>query len=173
MLSFYYIRNESATPPDIEVFNISFLLPYIKLYYKVRDIPRRVKIIALHEKPYVLFPNVLKRWSFQKNCTGKWFFLYHQERWYFFFRKTWSPSLDRNWKIIFLEKTHGNMNFFLKCSEKVVFPEKSYWNMTFLERLSGKTGFFYPKIYFFSARKMKDDLFLINIIYRQKVLAVT
>ena len=35
--------------------------------------------ITLHEKPYFLFPNVLKRWSFQKNRTGIWSFLYHQE----------------------------------------------------------------------------------------------
>ena len=45
ILSFYYIRNETATPLDISVVNISFLLTYIKLYYKVHDIPRRVKII--------------------------------------------------------------------------------------------------------------------------------
>ena len=31
--------------------------------------------------------NVPKRWSFQKNCTGIWSFLYHEERWHFFFPK--------------------------------------------------------------------------------------
>ena len=28
--------------------------------------------------------NVLKRWSFQKDCPGTWSFLYFLERWYFF-----------------------------------------------------------------------------------------
>ena len=49
--------------------------------------------------------NVLKRWSFQKNCTGIWSFLYYQERWYFFFPKIWSYSLDEKWKTIFLKKS--------------------------------------------------------------------
>lgn len=40
-----FFRNETATPLDISVVNISFLLTYIKLYYKVHDIQRRVKII--------------------------------------------------------------------------------------------------------------------------------
>ena len=26
---------------------------------------------TLHEKPYFLFPGILKRWFFQTNCTGK------------------------------------------------------------------------------------------------------
>ena len=29
--------------------------------------------------------NVLKRWSFQKNRAGVWYFLQYLERWYFFF----------------------------------------------------------------------------------------
>ena len=39
---------------------------------------------TLHEKPCFLFPDVLKRWSFQKNRTGIRSFLYYQERWCFF-----------------------------------------------------------------------------------------
>ena len=39
-----------------------------------------VKHQALHEKPYFLFLNVLKRWSFQKNRAGIWSFLYYPER---------------------------------------------------------------------------------------------
>ena len=27
-------------------------------------------VVTLHEKPYFLFPSVLKRWFSQKNCTG-------------------------------------------------------------------------------------------------------
>ena len=59
---------------------------------------------TLHEKPYFLFPNVLKRWSFQKYCGGIWSFLYYRERWYFFFPKIWSYTLDGKWKMIFLKK---------------------------------------------------------------------
>ena len=31
--------------------------------------------VTLHGKPYFLFPDALKRWSFQKNCAGTWSFL--------------------------------------------------------------------------------------------------
>ena len=57
-----------------------------------------------HGKPYFLFPDVLKRWYFQKNCAGIWSFLYYRERWYFFFPKIWSYTLDGKWKMIFLKK---------------------------------------------------------------------
>ena len=65
--------------------------------------------MALHKKPYFLFPNVLKRWSFQENCTGIWSLLYYQETLYFFFPRISSYSLDGKWKMIFLKKIHGNM----------------------------------------------------------------
>ena len=61
-------------------------------------------VFTLHGKPYFLSPDVLKRWSFQKNRTGIWSFLYYQERWYFFFPKIWSYTLDGKWKMIFLKK---------------------------------------------------------------------
>ena len=48
--------------------------------------------------------NVLKRWSFQKNRIGVWFFLYHQERWHFFFAKIWFFFTDGKWKMIFLKR---------------------------------------------------------------------
>ena len=59
---------------------------------------------ALHKKAYFLFPNILKKWSFQKNRTRIGSFLYYQERWYFFFLEIWFYSLDRKWKMIFLKK---------------------------------------------------------------------
>ena len=78
---------------------------------------------TLHEKPFFLFPNFLKRWSFQKYRTGIWSFLYYQERSYFFFPKIW--SLDEKGKIIFLKKKKKRKyNVFFKCSEKMVFSEK-------------------------------------------------
>ena len=62
------------------------------------------KLLTLHEKPYFLFQNVLKRWFFQNNCTAIWSFLYHQERWYFFSPKIWPNSLEGKWRMIFLKK---------------------------------------------------------------------
>ena len=58
---------------------------------------------ALHGKPYFLFPDVLKRWYFQKNWAGIWSSLYCRERWYFLFPKIWSYTLDGKWKMIFLK----------------------------------------------------------------------
>ena len=71
----------------------------------------------MHEKPYFLFPNVLKRWSFQKTFTGILSFLYHQERWYFFCLKIWSYSLDGK-KNGLSQKNTRKYEIFLKCSEK-------------------------------------------------------
>ena len=78
---------------------------------------------TLHGKPYFLFPDVLKRWSFQKSCAGIWSFLYYRERWYFFFPKIWSYTLDGKWKMIFLKK-YMEIWYFLQTSEKVVFPKR-------------------------------------------------
>ena len=78
--------------------------------------------VSLHGKPYFLFPDVLKRWSFQENSAGVWSFLYYWKRWYFFFPKIWSYTLDRKWKTIFLKK-HTEICIFFKPSEKMVFPE--------------------------------------------------
>ena len=35
-----------------------------------QDVPLNIQSKSLHGKPYFLFPDVLKRWSFQKNCAG-------------------------------------------------------------------------------------------------------
>ena len=50
-------------------------------------------ILTLHGKPYFLFPDVLKRWFFQKNWAEIWSFLYYWGRWYFFSSKIWSCTL--------------------------------------------------------------------------------
>ena len=104
------------------------------------------KSITLHEKPYFLFPNVLKRWSSQKNRTGIWSFLYYQER-YFFFPKIWSYSLDTKGKMIFLKKMSGKMIFSSNvCSERMVFPRNSRLNMIFFV-ISVKMVFLFFKNY--------------------------
>ena len=113
---------------------------------------------ALHKKQYILFPNVLKIQSFQKNPTRISSFLYYWERWYFFFPKIWSYSLDGKCKTIFLKKKTWKYDIFFKCPKKMVFLKNLCWNMIFLV-LSGKMVFFFRKIwYFFFGRKMKDNL---------------
>ena len=116
-------------------------------------------LASLHKKPYFLFLNVLKRWSFQKNRTGIWSFLYHQEKWYFFSPKISYYCLGGKWKMIFLKKKNTwKYDVFFKCSEKIVFPKKFHWNMIFLISW-GKMTFLFPKnMIFFSRRKMKDDI---------------
>ena len=47
---------------------------------------------------HFFFSDVLKRWYFQKNWAGIWSFLYYRERWYSFFPKIWSYTLDGKWK---------------------------------------------------------------------------
>ena len=115
-------------------------------------------IYTLHGKPCFLFPDVLKRWSFQKNSAGTWSLLYYRKRWYFFFPKTWTCSIDGKRKMIFLEKYSWKCDIFFKCSEKMVFSKMLHWDMIFLV-LSGKIVFFFAKTwYFFLGRKLKDDL---------------
>ena len=112
----------------------------------------------MHGKPYFLFPDVLKRWSFQKNHAGIWSFLYYRERLYFFFPKIWSDTLDRKWKMIFLKKIHGNMTFSSKFLKRWSFQKGPRRDMIFLV-LSGKMVFFSPKTwYFFLGQEVRDDL---------------
>ena len=72
---------------------------------------------TLHGNPYFIFPDVLKRWSFQENSAGIWSFLYYWKRWYFFFPKIWSYTLDGKWKMIFLKK-YTEIWYFLQTSWK-------------------------------------------------------
>ena len=120
------------------------------------------KILAsqLHEIPCFLFPDVLKRWSFQKNRTGIWSFLYYQERWYFFFPKIWSYSSDTKGKMIFLKKKKKYLEiwYFLRMfwkdglSKKFV-PGRDLFCNIWKDGIS-----FFQKIwYFFFRRKMKED----------------
>ena len=136
---------------------------------------------TLHNKPYFLFPNTLKRLPFQKKCIWIWSFLYHQERWYFFSLKIWSYSLERKWKIIFFkkfmeiwyfrkrwsfQKTCSEMWSFLYDQERChLFLSKIWyffycrkWKMVFLKKKAWKCDVFY----IFS----KDD---IAFFYKYKI----
>ena len=100
-------------------------------------------IFTLHGKPYFLFPDVLKRWTFQKNCAGIWSFLYYRERWYFFFPKIWSYTLDGKWKMIFLKK-YTEIWYFLQAFWKDSLSKKGRagtWSfLYYLER-----WYFFPR----------------------------
>ena len=52
---------------------------------------------------YHIFCKCSAKMVFQKNFMEICSFLYYQERWYFFFSKIWSYSLDGKQKIIFLK----------------------------------------------------------------------
>ena len=100
--------------------------------------------ITLHGKPYFLFPDVLERWSFPKNCARTWSFLHYWERWYFFLPKIWSYTLDGKWKVIFLKKMHGNMIFSSNFLKRWFFQKGPRRHMIFLVS-SGKMVFFFPE----------------------------
>ena len=106
----------------------------------------------------ILFPDVLKRWSFQKNRAGIWSFLYYRERSCFFFPKIWSYTLGGKWKMIFPKKIHGNMIFSSSFLKRWSFQKEPHQEMTFLV-LSGILVFFFPKTrYFFLGQEVRDDL---------------
>ena len=100
--------------------------------------------------------DVMKRWSFLKNCAGIWSFLYYREIWYFFFPKIWSCSLDGKWKMIFLKKIHRNIIFSSNFLKRWYFQKGPRWDMIFLV-LSRKIVFF-PKTYFFLGQEVRDYL---------------
>ena len=127
---------------------------------------------SLHGKPYFLFPDALKRWSFQKNSAGTWSFLYYRERWYFFFPKIWSYPLDGKWKMIFL-----------KIYTKIWYFPQTFWKDGLFKRvvqghglscLIWKDGILFPKnmIFFswedserwsFSRNAWKFDIFCVHV----------
>ena len=117
-----------------------------------------VRMMTLHGKPYFLFPDALKRWSFQKNCAGTWSFLYYRERWYFLFPKILSYILDGKLKMIFLKKIHGNMIFSSHLLKRWCLSKKgrggTWYFLYHLER-----WYFFPKTSsFFVGQKVKNGL---------------
>ena len=104
--------------------------------------PYNLYLLPLHGKPYFLFPDILKRWSFQKNCAGIWSFLYYQERWYFFFPKIWSYTLGGKWKMIFLKK-HTEIWYFLQAFWKDGISKRGRAGTSFLVLL--ERWYFFPK----------------------------
>ena len=79
----------------------------------------------------------------KKNCAGIWSFLYYWERWYFFFPKIWSYTLDGKWKMIFL-KEYTEIWYFLQAFWKYGLSKMcrtGAWSfLYYLERL-----YFFPE----------------------------
>ena len=118
--------------------------------------------LALHEKSYFLFINVLKRWSSQ-NIALEYDLSCIIRKDDIIFSKIWSYFLDGKWKIIFFNKIHENMIFsanvlkrwsskksrlgiwsFLYCQERLnfFFPTiDGKWKTIFLKKIHGNMTF--------------------------------
>ena len=92
-----------------------------------------------------------------KNRAGIWSFLYYQERWYSFFPKIWSYSLETKERWSFSKKYLEIWDFFQmfwkdNLSKKFA-PEHDIFCNIWKDGIS-----FFQKIwYFFFRRKMKED----------------
>ena len=117
--------------------------------------------IATAQKAIFSFSRRPEKMVFPKNLAGKWDFLYFRGKWYFFFLKIYSYSLDRKWKRIFLKKKNKKKrkyNIFFKYSEKKVFSKRTVPGHD-LFCIIWKDGILFRKTwYFFLGRKMRDDL---------------
>ena len=113
---------------------------------------------SLHGKPCFLFTDVLKRYSFQKNCTGIWSFLYYRERSCFFFSENIILHLRRKMKDDLSQKNTWKYDIFFKLSEKMVFPKRAAPAHD-LSCIIWKDGIFFPKTwYFFPGQKVRGGL---------------
>ena len=112
---------------------------------------------ALHKKRYFLFPNVLKRWSFQKKIALEYDISciirkddIFPENMIFFFRREMKDnrSQENTWKLIF------SSNFWKDSLSKKIALEHD------LSCTIRKDGTSFSRINdIFSRRKVKDDLF--------------
>ena len=137
-----------------------FFLPKISSY----SLDGKSKMIFLKKK-YMEIWYFLQKFRkvglSKKNRTGIWsFLLYYLEKWYLFFPKIWSYSLDGKRKTIFVKKNTWKYAIFFKCRKKIVFLKKISLEYD-LCCIIWKHGIFFSKkiSYFFFRRIMKDDLF--------------
>ena len=75
------------TPVELAKQHLILLLETVKLWGIDLLTDVEIEVESLHRKRYFLFPDVLKRWSFQKNCAGIWSSLHYWERYISFSRK--------------------------------------------------------------------------------------
>ena len=126
-------------------------------FYSKFVLEKAKKHATLHGKPYFLFPDVLKRWSFQKNCAGIWSFLYYWERWYFYFPKIWSYPQTENERWSFSKK-YTEIWYFLQTFWKDGLFKRAALGYD-ISCIVWKDGIFSPKTWhFFLGQKVRDDL---------------
>ena len=117
-------------------------------FYSKFVLEKAKKHATLHGKPYFLFPDVLKRWSFQKNCAGIWSFLYYRERWYFYFPKIWFYPQTENERWSFSKK-YTEIWYFLQMFWKYgLFNKDCAGTWSFLHYLE-RWNFFPENMVFF------------------------
>ena len=94
----------------------------------------------------------------KKNRTGKWSFLLHYlERWFFFFPKIWFYSLDKKWKMIFLQKNTWKYDIILQMPRKESLSKKNMALEYDLSCIIWKDRIFHPENTIFCLWT-KDDL---------------
>ena len=80
---------------------------------------------SLHGKSYFLFPDVLKRWSFQKKLHWNMIFLLLSGKIIFLFPENMILYLRRKMKDDLSQKNTQKYDIFFKLSEKIVFPKRA------------------------------------------------
>ena len=113
---FFSRRPEKMVFPKRSCWNMNFFVlsgNIIFLFHENMILPPRQKMKDdLSQKStwkYDILLKILKRWSFQKDDTGIWSFLYYLERWYFFCPGTWNFFSGRKMKDHLFQEIHGNM----------------------------------------------------------------
>ena len=107
---------------------IDILANIANVYNNIHDSIVKMKLANVKSstnarKTIFSFSKCFEKMVFRKNCTGIWSFLYYQERWYLFFQKIWSYSLDTKGKMIFLKKIPANMIFSSSVLKRWSFQE--------------------------------------------------
>ena len=99
----FFKCSEKMVFPKKSHWNMIFLVLSGKMIF-FREKMKDVFVKKIHEN-MTFSSNVLKRWSFQRNRTGTWSFLYYLERLYFFTWKYDIFSLGGKWKMSFWRNT--------------------------------------------------------------------
>ena len=113
---------------------------------------------SLHGKSYFLLPDVLKRWSFQKNLHWNMIFLLLSRKIIFLLPENMMLYLRRKMKDDLSQKNTRKYDIFFKLSEKMVFPKRAAPAHD-LSCIIWKDGIFFPKTwYFFPGQKVRGGL---------------
>ena len=121
----------------------------------------KTSFTSLCEKPYFLFPNVLKRWSFRKKSYRNMIFLVLSGKVIFLFPENMILFFRHKRKDDLSQKNTWKYDIFFKCSEMMVFPKNSCLNMIFFV-ISGKMVFLFSRKYdnFSLGGKWKKMIFI-------------